>query len=197
VPNDQEESMTSRLTTRLAALGAAGLIASLGAVATTGTAQAAAPSGDYTCATALGDQAVTVTPTTKLPKKAKAGKEVPATKVTMKVVLSQELVDGLRYLGVTSLSGEATGAKIKVGTTSVALDDVAFKDTKVPSSGTMTVKAVGKTAAFTPKKAGALKIVAPKKFDFSSANQDGQPLTDDAPCSSDGKPATIGTLTVK
>lgn len=189
--------MTTRLTTRLAALAAAGAISTLGLVATTSTAQAAAPSGDYTCTTDLGPQTVTVTPTTKLPKTTKAGKKVPAKKVTMKVVLSEGLTNGLRSLGVTSLSGEATGAKIKVGTVKVALEDVAFKDTAVPASGPMTVKAVGTTAAFTPKKAGTLKIVAPKKFKFSSAIQGGQALTTNAPCTADGKPATIGTLKVK
>lgn len=188
--------MTTRTTSRIAALGAVVALGTAGLVAVSPGASAAAVKADYTCATTLGDYVVTVTPKTSLPKKVKKGKQVGAKKVVMSVVLPENLADGLRYLGIESIAGTATGAKITVGSTKVKLNKVSFPQTKVPASGPMKIVAKGTSAAFVLKKKGTFKISAPKKFLFTSTNQDGGTLTDQAPCSASGKPVTIGSVKV-
>lgn len=160
-------------------------------------AEAASLKADFTCATTLGDQVLTVTTKVSFPAKLKKGKSVPAKSVAMKVVLPEALADGLRFIGVTKLSGTATGVKATVGSTKVPLNDVGFTDVPVPESGPMTVTAKGKTTAFSIKKPGTYTISIPKKFLFTSTDQNGNVLTDDAPCSlNSGEPKKIGTLKV-
>lgn len=190
--------MTTRITSRLAALGAAAAIGSVALVSVGAPAEAAVKGkADYTCTTVVGDQTLAVTAKMALPAKAKKGVEVKGKKVTLTVVLPESLVGALNAIGVKELSGTASGAKIKVGATKVSLDDVAFKNTAVPASGTMTVKAKGKTAAFTLKKPGTYAVTIPTKFKFTSTDQNGGTLTDKAPCSLDsGQKAKVGTIKV-
>lgn len=166
------------------------------AAAPTATAASTPVTSDYTCSTDFGDQTVTVTTKIALPAKAKKGKTIPAKKVNLKVVLNEGLSDLLRLAGIESLSGSATGAKAKIGTTKVPVS-VSFTDQKVPESGPMIIKAKGKTAAFKLKKTGTLKITIPKSFKFSVQNQDGGPLLTDAPCSLvKGEPSSAGSIKV-
>lgn len=190
--------MTTRLMSRLAALGAAAAVGSVALVSVGAPAEAAASGkATYTCSTVVGDQTLAVTTKIALPAKAKKGTVVKGKKVTLTVVLPESLVGALNAIGVKELSGTASGVKAKVGSTGVALQNVGFKATKVPASGTMTVKATGKTAAFTLKKPGTYAISLPTKFKFTSTDQNGGTLTDKAPCSLDsGQKKKIGTITV-
>ncbi|MEI5672542.1 MULTISPECIES: DUF6801 domain-containing protein [unclassified Nocardioides] len=191
--------MTTRITSRLAALGAALAVGSAGLVAVSPSAQAAVSGkADYTCQTSFGPQVVTVTTKAPLPKKVKKGKKVPAKTVVLKVVLSPELATALRGFGITSLSGNAAGAKATVGKTKVALKNVAFKDQAVPASGAMTIKASGKTAAFKLRKRGTQVVKAPTKFKFSAQDQNGNALISNASCSlNPGENAKIGKIKVR
>ncbi|WP_182526067.1 DUF6801 domain-containing protein [Nocardioides dongkuii] len=184
--------------TRIAALGAGFALAAGALVSVAPAAQAASVKSDFSCDTeALGAQVLSVTTKVKLPAKVKKGKTVGSKKVTMVVVLPQGLTDALRFIGVTELSGSATGVKAKVGKTSFAVKGVKFTDVKVPASGPMKITAKGTTAAFKIKKPGSYTISIPKKFDFSSTTQNGDPLTNEAPCSLvKGQPTKLGTLKV-
>jgi hypothetical protein len=189
--------VTTRLTSRIAALGAAVAVGTAGLVAVSPSAGAASGSADYTCATSLGDQVVTVTTKVAFPAKAAKGTTVAAKKVTLTVTLSEGLTTGLRGLGVTSLSGSAEKVKAKVGTIKVPLKNVAFKDQKVPASGSMKIKAKGTTASFKLKKPGTYAISIPKRFVFSAQDQNGNALISDSSCALNaGEKSGIGSIKV-
>lgn len=189
--------MTTRLTSRLAALGAAVAVGAAGLVAVSPAADAATGKAAYTCQTDFGPQPAVVTSNLKFPKKAKKGTTVAEKKVTLTVVLPESLATALRGLGITSLSGTAKGAKAKVGSTKVALKNVAFEDQAVPASGPMKIKAKGTTASFKLKKPGTLAISIPTKFKFSAQDQNGSTLIANSSCGLDaGEKTKIGTVKV-
>lgn len=189
--------MTTRLKSRIAAFGAAVAVGSAGLVAVSPAADAASGSADYTCATSLGPQVVTVTTKVSFPNKAKKGTKVPAKKVTLTVTLPEGLTSGLSGLGVTSLSGSAEKVKAKVGSINVPLKNVVFKDQKVPSSGSMKIKAKGTTVPFKLKKPGTYAISIPKKFTFSAQDQNGNTLIDNSSCTLNaGEKSKIGSIKV-
>ncbi|HTW14571.1 MAG TPA: DUF6801 domain-containing protein [Nocardioides sp.] len=190
--------MTTRLTSRIAALGAAAAVGSAALVAVSPSAQAVSGSASYTCGTSLGPQTLTVKTKVPLPKKVRKGTKVGAKKVTLTVVLPEGLTAGLRGLGVTSLSGTAKGAKIKIGATKVRLKGIAFTDQKVPASGTMKIRATGKTAPVKLRKRGAQAVTIPRSFKFSASDQNGGALISNSTCALDkGERAKIGTVKVR
>lgn len=191
--------MTTRLVSRIAGLGTALALGSATLVAVSPAADAATGKAvNYTCTTpTLGDLKVTVATKVALPKSVKKGTKIRSKRVVLTVVLPEETVDGLRFLGITSLSGSATGAKAKVGAKKVALKGVSFDDQAVPASGTMKIKAKGKTAPVTLRKRGKQAISIPKTFKLTASSQNG-PLVSNAPCSLDaGQKTKIGTIKVK
>ncbi|WP_127480276.1 DUF6801 domain-containing protein [Nocardioides pantholopis] len=191
--------MNSTLSTRAAAFGAA-LALGAGVLVTTAPAAEAKVSSvksSYSCATDFGDQVLTVKTKVKLPAKVKKGKKVGAKPVTLTVTLPQGLSDGLRLLGISSLSGSASGVKAKAGKTTIKISGIKFTNAPVPASGQMTFKAKGKTAPVKFKKAGKFTINVPKSFKFSSADQTGGALTTKAPCTLvKGSPAKLGSIKV-
>lgn len=191
--------MTTRLTSRIAALGAALAVGSAGLIAVSPTADAAiAGKAGYTCQTSFGAQAATVTTKLPLPKSAKRGTKVPAKKVVLTVQLSEDLAAALRGFGITSLSGSAEKATAKVGSLKLPLVGIAFKDQAVPASGPMKITAVGKTAPLKLKKKGTQAVSIPKSFLFSAQDQNGNPLIADSTCALDaGQKSKIGSIKVK
>ncbi len=190
---------------RVAAVGAVG---ALGAVALVGFSPAADAAvkplkTSYTC-TVPGfglDLAVPAVVTTTLPKSVKHGKTVPGKTFKMKVTLDAGTADLMRGLGVTKVSGTADKLKFKVGSTSVAVKGAKSPATSAGDPGTpITLNIAGKAASFkAPKKKGSYKVLAPKSFDFTPFNQDGDPIVGGAlPCAlTPGSPSKLGTLTVK
>lgn len=152
----------------------------------------------YTCTTAIGDKSVDVTVKLSLPATVKKGKAVKASTVKLTVVLPEDLVGGLRFLGVTELSGSATGAKYSVGATKVPLTNATIPPTAVPESGTMTLHATGKAGGFTIKKPGTYAVKIPASFAFNAKNQDGEAVPGSPmPCSvTSGEPTKIGSIKV-
>jgi hypothetical protein len=189
--------VTTRLTSRIAALGAAVAVGTAGLVAVSPTADAVSGKANYTCTTSIGDQTVAVTTKVSWPKKATKGTKVAAKKVTLSVVLPQSLTDLLRNVGVTSLSGTAKGVKAKVGTVAVPLKGVGFEDQAVPASGTMKIKATGTASAFKLKKVGTQAVSIPKAFKFTAIDQNGNALIANSPCGlDDGQKSKIGSIKV-
>lgn len=190
--------MTTRLTSRIAALGAAAAVGSAALVAVSPAAEAATVRSGYTCTTDFGPQQVSVVTKLTLPKRVKKGTLVGAKRVRLTVVLPEGLTGLLRAGNITSLSGSATGAKIKIGGTKVRLKGIAFSDQAVPASGAMKIRAKGTTVPFKLRKRGTQAVSIPKSFKFSASNQDGAPLLTNSPCSLDaGEKSKIGSIKVK
>lgn len=162
----------------LAALAATALATTaLVAAAPAAEAKPASLKSAYTCATALGDQAMDVTIRIDLPAKVKKGAQVKDRPVNMTVVVPESLVSPMRdLLGITALSGSASNIKYTVGATKVPLKNVKIARTDVPESGAMTLKAKGVAAGFTIKKPGTYTVSIPKAFTFNANNQDGEPV---------------------
>jgi len=194
----------SKHVSRVAAIGAAG---AMGAVALVGIAPAADAAvkplkTSYTCdVSALGQSfdfpAVIKIDTTA----AKAKKTIAARKFAMTVTIPEEQATLIRTaLGATEISGTASGAKYKVGKTSVALQKLVIKKTAVGDSGPIKLPVNGKSAAFTIKKKGTYAVTAPKKFTFAPVNQDGADLIPGGamPCSvTSGSSLKAGSMKIK
>ncbi len=195
--------MKPTVSTRLAAYGAAFALGT-GALVSVGTpaaqaaqARAGSVKSTYSCSTNFGAQQLQVTTRVKLPKRVVKGKKVGARPVSMTVVLPQGLSDGLRLLGISSLSGQATGVKAKVGAKRVAIKGVSFTNARVPATGPMKFTAKGKTAPFKLRKVGKAKVRIPVSFKFTAKDQTGGTLTDQAPCTLvKGSASSLGTIKV-
>ena len=182
---------------RVAAIGAATVIGIGGAlVGGVAPAQAAKVSTSYTCTTIAGPATTDATIKLGLPKKVKAGSTVSARPFKATVVLPSELVDTLRFVGVTSISGDASKVRYSVGSVKVPVNKAKIKKTKVPASGTMTLVLKGTSAAFKAPAAGKHKVTTPKSFTLALKNQSGDPLGGDIPCTRDkGAASKLTTLT--
>jgi hypothetical protein len=189
----------SRRGSRLVAAGATVALA-------VGTVLVAAPAAEaktfslkssFVCSTDFGDQTFPVTTKIKLPAKVKKGTSIPGKTVKMQVVIPAALAGLMSSVGIESLSGSASGVKAKIGSTKVPVKNVAFPDTKVPSSGDMKINAKGKASSVKLKKPGVYTVSIPKKFKFTAVNQDGDPLLTKSPCSlAPGEKSKLGTLKV-
>jgi len=167
---------------------------------------AAAPAADagtvhakssFSCQTDFGPQTVGVTTTMVLPAKVRKKKAVPAKPVKLLVSIPESLATLMRTVGITSLSGSASGVKASVGATKVPVKGVTFPATNVPASGDMKIKASGTASAFKIKKPGTYTVSIPKKFNFTAKDQNGNALLNNAPCSvAPGSPTKLGKLTV-
>ena len=188
---------SAAISRRVATIGAATVIgigsALVGAVA---PAQAAKATTSYTCTTIAGPAMTDATIKLNLPKSVKAGSTVSARPFKATVVLPSELVDTLRFVGVTSISGKASKLGYTVGSKKVAVNKAKIKKTPVPPSGTMTLVLKGTSAAFKAPAAGKHKVTTPKSFTLSLKNQSGDPLGGDIPCTRDqGATSKLTTLT--
>ena len=185
--------------TRLAAVGGTAALAATTVLVAAPAAEAkpASVKSTYSCQTDFGAQDVGVTTTMVLPAKVKKGKKVPSKPVKLLVVIPEGLTTLMRGVGITSLSGSASGVKASVGTTKVAVKGVKFPATTVPASGAMKIKASGTAAAFKIKKVGTYTVSIPKKFNFTAKDQNGNALLNNAPCTVvKGSPTKIGKLKV-
>ena len=125
-----------------------------------------------------------------------AGSTVKARPFKMTIALPSELVDTLRFFGITSLSGNATELGYSVGKTAVPVNNGKIKETPVPPSGAMKLALKGKSAAFTAPAVGKHAVKVPATFTLNLENQDGAPLGGPIPCTRDkGSKAKLGTLT--
>lgn len=189
--------MPARTITTLAATTA--LAATVLVAAPSAEAKPVSLKSSYTCATALGDQTLTVTTKMNLPTKVKKGKKVPDSTVKMVVVVPETLVTPMRdILGITALSGSATDIKYSVGTKKIPLVKVKIPRTDVPASGSMTLRGSGIAKGFTLKKTGTYAVKIPKDFMFNALDQNGDPAPSSPfPCAlSDGAPAKLGSIKV-
>ena len=187
---------SAHISQRLAGVGAVAIIGLGGAlVGGVAPAQAAAVDTSYTCDTLNGPAASAVKVRLTLPETAKAGSTVQARKFKMDIALPAELVDTLRFFGITSLSGDATQLGYKVGKTAVAVTGAKIPATPVPASGAMTLKLKGTSAAFTAPAVGKHAVKVPKKYTMNLRNQDGAALGGPIPCTRDkGSTSKLGTL---
>mgnify|MGYP000846860412 CR=1 FL=1 len=185
------------ITRRLAAIGAASVIGIGGAVVGgVAPAQAASAATSYTCTSIEGPATSDATVKLNLPKTVKAGSTVAARAFKMSVVLPSELVDTLRFFGITSLSATASKLGYSVGSTKVAVKNGKVKPTPVPASGPMKLVLKGQSAAFKAPAAGKHKVTTPKSFTLTLTNQDGSPLGDPVPCKRvKGATSKLTTLT--
>lgn len=197
--------MSTATRTRLARLTAGGATAALAATsvlvaAPAADAKPASLKSSYSCATALGDQAMSVTIKLDLPAKVKRGKKVAARPVRMTVVVPETLVTPMRdLLGITALSGSASSIKYTVGAKRVPLKKVRIPRTTVPTSGAMILRAKGVAGAFkAPRKTGRLTVRIPRTFVFNALNQAGQPVPSSPfTCTlASGAPTKLGTIKV-
>lgn len=178
-------------------MGAASIVALGGAlVGGIAPAQAASVETSYTCDTLNGPATSPTTVKLTLPATAKAGSSVKARPFKMTIALPSELVDTLRFFGITALSGDATDLGYTVGKTAVAVNDGKIRETPVPASGAMTLVVKGKSAGFTAPAVGKHVVKVPAKYTLNLENQDGAALGGPMPCARDkGAKAKLGTLT--
>ena len=151
---------------KLAALAAV-VLATTGLTAAS-TSAGAAPArvlSTYACDSAYGEAATDVAVRVKLPAQVKQGASVPARTIRFGLVVPEALVDQLRAFGVRSLSGDATGARVRVGGLTVPVRGLDLPTTPVPSSGAMTLQGTGRMAAFTVRKTGSYTVRVPAAFD--------------------------------
>jgi hypothetical protein len=182
---------------RFATIGAATVIG-IGGVVVGGVApaQAASAKTTYTCNTINGPATSDATVKLSLPKTVKAGSTVAARAFKMSVVLPSELVDTLRFFGITSISAEATKLGYSVGSTKVPVSDAKVRSTKVPASGPMKLTLKGKSAAFKAPAAGKHVVTTPKSFTLTIKDQNGNPLGEPVPCKRNkGATSELTTLT--
>jgi len=194
-------SMPLSLSARLGAVGVSTALVAGTVVATASAADAKPVSlkSSYTCATALGDQAMAVTVKIDLPTKVKRNKAVASRPVKMTVVVPESLVTPMRdVLGISALSGSASDIAYRVGAKKVPLTNVTIPRTDVPASGAMTLKASGTAQGFKLKKPGKYVIRIPGSFTFNANNQDDQPVPSSpfACTVGEGAPTKLGTLKV-
>ncbi|GAA4691767.1 DUF6801 domain-containing protein [Nocardioides conyzicola] len=185
--------------TRFAAVGGTAALAAAAVLVAAPAAEAKTASlkSSYSCQTDFGAQEVGVTTTMVLPAKVKKNKLVAAKPVKLLVVIPESLATLMRTVGITSLSGSASGVKASVGTTKVAVKGVKFPATNVPASGPMKIKAAGTASAFKIKKPGTYVVSIPKSFKFTAKDQNGNPLLNNAPCTVvKGAPTKLGKLKV-
>lgn len=182
---------------RIVAIGAAAAIGIGGAlVGGVAPAQAASVTTSYTCTSINGPASSDAKVKLSLPKTAKAGTTVAARPFTMSVVLPSELVDTLRFFGITSISADADKLGYKVGSTKVPVKNAKVRPTKVPASGTMKLTLKGTSSAFKAPAVGKHTVTTPKKFTLTIKGQSGDPLGDPVPCKRDkGAPSELTTLT--
>ena len=182
---------------RFATVGATAVIGIGGAlVGGIAPAQAASATTSYTCNTINGPATSDAKIKLSLPKTAKAGSTVAARAFKMSVVLPSELVDTLRFFGITSVSADATKLGYTVGTTKVPVKNAKVPPTKVPDSGTMKLTLKGTSAAFKAPAAGKNVVSVPKSFTLTIKDQNGNQLGDPVPCKRDKKATSkLTTLT--
>ena len=185
--------------TRVAAVAATTALATAGLVgtATTAEAKAAKLTTSYTCSTALMDFDLPVTMTTNLPAKAKAGKKVKASKVTIQVTVPADVVGAAKaFLGVTELGGGITG-DLTAGKTKIALSGNMPAQDLTDVAGDLVLPGKGKTGAFKIAKKGNYVVKAPSVVKFSPINQDGEAFIGEVSCSlAKGAKSKLGTIKV-
>lgn len=188
---------SAHITRRIVGAGVAAIVAMGGAlVGGAGTAQAASVDTSYTCDTLNGPATSATAVKLKLPASAKAGSPVKARPFKLTIALPSELVDTLRFFGITSISGTATELGYKVGKTAVAVKNGKIRDTPVPASGTMKLVVKGSSAAFKAPAAGKHAVKVPAAYTLNLSNQDGAALGGPMPCTRDkGAKSKLGTLT--
>lgn len=189
--------MFSHFSRRIAGLGAVAVVALGGAlVGGVAPAQAASVDTSYTCETVNGPATSATKVKLSLPASAKAGSTVKARPFKMTIALPSELVDTLRFFGITALSGDATDLRYTVGKTAVAVKNGKIRETPVPASGTMKLVLKGKSAAFKAPAAGKHVVKVPAKYTLNLKNQKGEALGGPMPCTRDkGAKSKLGTLT--
>lgn len=189
---------SSQVARRAAATGTAVAIGLGGALVAAAPADAAKVTTSYTCGTLIGDKTFPVTIGFKIPASVKTGSQVKARTVNASLTLPSDLVDGLRFIGVTKISGTASKMSYRVGKKAVGIKNVKLAETPVPASGPMKISAKGTAKGFTAGAPGSYSIKVPKSFDFNAKDQDGDALPGSPiSCSlASGAKAKIGTLKV-
>ena len=129
-----------------------------------------------------------------LPDTAKAGSTVKARKFKMDIALPAELVGTLNFFGITSLAGEVTGLRYKVGKTTVAVTGAKIPATPVPASGPMTLKIKGTSASFVAPAVGKHAVKVPAKYTMTLLNKDGATLDTPSCVRDKGAASKLGTL---
>ena len=182
----------------LAATGTAAALGLGGVLVAATPADAASLTTSYTCGTLVGDKTFAVTIRLRLPASVVTGSRVKARPVHATLTLPADVVAGLRFIGVTEISGTATKMFYRVGKKSVGMKNVKLAKTPVPASGPMPIKADGTAKAFIAPAPGRYAIKVPKSFLFNGVDQNGEPLPGSPiSCSlASGAPAKIGTLRV-
>lgn len=154
----------------------------------------------YTCdAGSYGGGTSAVTVKVDLPRRVKKGEPVPGRRITVKIVVPEDLVQTMRDYSVDAVSGTSDDATYRVGTKKYPIKNLTLPETPVPAEGAMTLKGAGRAAGFTPRELGRFPVKVPKSF-TADATAHGSVLGDvgvTIGCTLEaGAPAKLATLRV-
>lgn len=185
---------------RVAALGAAGALATGSVVAGGVLSPAAAATGNYNCTFSSGPGTVPIVGTMSLPGAPVApGAAVPGVPTTFAVALPATISTFLATLGVTSLTGSASNVSFPIGSTGSAFVAPSLATTSpvtVVSGAVTTLTGSGTSGlAAAPTTPGTYDVLMPQSFTFVPVTNAGAPLPA-VPCQAAGAQAVLGQLTV-
>ncbi len=153
----------------------------------------------YVCGSPFGNQVVSGTSTVNLPAKVRSGTKLAERPVRIRMVLPAAIVSAMRdILGITAISGKATGASYTVGNKLVPLTNLVLPRTPLPARGPVTLNATGVAKGFRLTRAGTYAVKVPTSFRLYAYNQAGQAIPG-SPLSctlASGAPSKLGTITV-